>query len=179
MPMRRLVSQVLRLRSMNIKEFRLNIPRWEELPDIGLYMDQVVSYVLTVIKPVFEDGVSAALTPNMVNNYVKAKLVDAPIGKKYGRLAIAMIIVVCVLKVCYTTEEINKLISTSLGLGTKPNVLYNRFCRAIEGAVESVFSGNISLSDASLPDRRLKYLMGNFALSFACKFYVKKRFLQA
>ena len=48
---------------------RLHLPRWDELPDISLYMDQVLS----LINPHFQDtyGDSYLLTSTMVNNYVK------------------------------------------------------------------------------------------------------------
>ena len=45
---------------------RLQLPRWDELPDISLYMDQVLS----LINPHFQDtyGDSYLLTSTMVNN---------------------------------------------------------------------------------------------------------------
>ena len=159
------------------KKTELHIPRWEQLPDMGLYMEQVVSLVNSTLGGTFDQISYAPLTSNMVNNYVKAKIVEAPVNKKYGRLSVAMIMVVYILKMCFSTEEVSQLIASGMELG-RHNILYNRFCRAIEDAMRSVFSGDIRLSDEGLPDRRLKYLMGNFALTFACKFYVHKMFLQ-
>jgi len=155
----------------------LHIPRWDEIPDMGLYMEQVVSLVNHALGPAVSEISYAPLTPNMVNNYVKAKIVGAPTNKKYDRLSVAQIIVVYLLKMCYSTEEASKLIDTGMAIA-RPNILYNRFCRAIEDAMRSVFEGNIALSNEHLPDRRLRYLLGNFALSFACKFYVQKVFLR-
>ena len=155
----------------------LHIPRWNEIPDMGLYMEQVISLVNSVLGPTVDEISYAPLTPNMVNNYVKAKIVGAPSNKKYSRLSVAQIIVVYLLKMCFSTEEASKLIGIGMKMG-RPNIIYNRFCKAIENAMRSVFDGNITLSDEHLPDRRFRYLLGNFALAFTCKFYVKKMFLK-
>ena len=158
-------------------EMELHIPRWDQLPDMGLYMEQVVSLVNSTFGPACSDISYPPLTPNMVNNYVKAKIVEAPVNKRYGKLSVAQIIVVYILKMCYSTEEAGRLIEIGMEIG-RPNIVYNRFCKAIEDAMQNVFGGEIYLSDEALPDRRYRYLMGNFALSFACKFYVHKVFLQ-
>lgn len=51
-----------------MKTFRL--PRYHELPDVGLYLEQVVRYVNRYI--IMEEN---ELTPSMVSNYVKQKLI--------------------------------------------------------------------------------------------------------
>jgi len=161
----------------NKLKHELKIPRWDQIPDMGLYMEQVISFVNTALGPSLEEISYPPLTSNMVNNYVKAKIVEAPVNKRYSRLSVAMIIVVYILKMCYSTDEVSQL----LGIGVKlvhPKIVYNRFCKAVETAVRDVFEGKIYLSDEGLPDRRYRYLLGNFALSFACKFYVHKVFLE-
>ena len=45
---------------------------WEELPDLALYMDQIISYMPRQLIR-FDDG--EALTSAMVNNYIKDGLV--------------------------------------------------------------------------------------------------------
>ena len=51
------------------------LPEWEELPDFGLYMDQLVTYVARTFP-----GISGRLdlTPSMINNYVKVGLIEKP-----------------------------------------------------------------------------------------------------
>lgn len=158
-----------------LHEFK--IPRWEQLPGMGLYMEQVVELVNSALGPACGEIGYPPLTSNMVNNYVKARIVEPPVNKRYSRLSVAMIIVVYILKMCYFTDEISKLLEIGISLGNR-RIVYNRFCKALEGAMSSVFGGRISLCDEGLPDRRFRYLLGNFALSFACKFYVHKVFLQ-
>ena len=157
-----------------IKNF--HIPRWNELPTLDLYMDQVIALIDTTLGAFFSEIGAASLTKNMVNNYVKAKIVDAPVNKKYPKLSVAMIIVVYILKNCYATDEIGKLIKLGISLEAT-EITYNRFCEAIENAVSDVFSGRVSICNEEIPGRDNKYLMENFAPSFACKVYVQRTFL--
>ena len=157
-----------------IKNF--HIPRWNELPTLDLYMDQVIALIDTTLGAFFSEIGAASLTKNMVNNYVKAKIVDAPVNKKYPKLSVAMIIVVYILKNCYATDEIGKLIKLGISLEAT-EITYNRFCEAIENAVSDVFSGRVSICNEEIPGRDNKYLMENFAVSFACKVYVQRTFL--
>ena len=157
-----------------IKNF--HIPRWNELPTLDLYMDQVIALIDTTLGAIFSEIGAASLTKNMVNNYVKAKIVDAPVNKKYPKLSVAMIIVVYILKNCYATDEIGKLIKLGISLEAT-EITYNRFCEDIENAVSDVFSGRVSICNEEIPGRDNKYLMENFALSFACKVYVQRTFL--
>ena len=155
-----------------------HLPRWSELPSIDLYIDQIISLIEKCLGPLFCNHDGFPLTKSMINNYVKAKLVDAPVNKKYPRLSVAMIFVVCILKNCYTTEEIGRLIQLGISLDD-PETTYDRFCESIENALRDVFSGEIIIHDENLAKRPDKYLMDNFALSFACKFYVQKTFLNS
>lgn len=59
-----------------------HIPRWEELPDFDLYMDQVTSLIDRYLAPLSNQE-DPLLTSAMVNNYVKFKLIDAPKKKVY------------------------------------------------------------------------------------------------
>lgn len=60
----------------------VHLPQWEELPDIDLYMDQVLNLVDRYLSPIGVKPVTAA----MINNYVKLNLIPKPIGKRYSRI---------------------------------------------------------------------------------------------
>lgn len=112
----------------------------------------------------------------MVNNYVKAKIVAPPVNKKYDRISMAMIIVVYLLKTCFSTEEVRLLLRMGMDLPDHATT-YNRFCEAVENALYSVFSGHIHVDEVAESGRERRYLMDNFALAFACKAYVQKTFI--
>ena len=71
------------------------LPDWETLPDFGLYKDQLISYINRSLP-----GLSGRLdlTSSMINNYVKAGLIEKPTGKKYSREALAQLLMIVQLK---------------------------------------------------------------------------------
>ena len=85
-------------------------PRWEQLPGIALYMDQVTGYLNEVFAPLCPPGEEKLLTKAMVNNYVKQKVMEPPTNKKYGRTHVAQLLVICALKQVLSIQEVAQLI---------------------------------------------------------------------
>lgn len=71
------------------------LPEWENLPDFGLYLDQMLSFADKQFGAL--DG-AGSLTGSMINNYVKAGLIERPSGKKYSRAALAQLLILGLLK---------------------------------------------------------------------------------
>ena len=80
-------------------------PKWEEIPSIDLYLDQVLLYVNQVCSPVFTEK-EKGLTASMVNNYVKHGYLTKPDKKKYQRQQIARLIAITTLKSVFSIQEI-------------------------------------------------------------------------
>ena len=80
---------------------------WEEFPDIGLYKDQVVTYVSRQLIS-FNDEDS--LTSSMINNYIKDKLLPRADGKKYSKEHLAGLIEICILKQALPVRDIGLLL---------------------------------------------------------------------
>ena len=53
------------------------LPRWDELPDIDLYLDQVLTLLDKYLGPFLPENGGHALTASMINNYVKLRIVPA------------------------------------------------------------------------------------------------------
>ena len=71
---------------------------WEEMPDLGLYMDQVTSFLNRLLRPFTLGRDDAPLTPSMINNYVKSGHISRPSKKKYCREQLAALYMLCSLK---------------------------------------------------------------------------------
>ncbi len=153
-----------------VENYRL--PRWDELPDIALYMDQVIAFVDGALDGLFQHSGTPSLTKSMVNNYVKSKIIQAPVNKKYSKAAVASAIVICILKTCCPMDEISVFLRTGMHLGTNAAV-YNQFCNAIEDALKKVFAGQISLEYSDIGDKESVYLLDTLALAFACKYFAQ------
>ena len=96
-----------------IKEYSL--PSWDELPTIPLYMDQVVlllNQYLSLFSAVTNDD--KLVTSTMINNYVKMKLIPAPVKKKYSRAHMAYLIIVCILKQTLSISVISQMLPPDL-----------------------------------------------------------------
>ena len=70
------------------------LPRWDELPDIDLYLDQVLTLLDKYLGPFLPENGGHALTASMINNYVKLRIVPAPVKKRYGRVQLAYLLVI-------------------------------------------------------------------------------------
>ena len=76
----------------SVAAFRL--PRYTEIPNVGLYLEQAAKYIAEYLAPLGE----AALTPSMISNYVKKGLIDSPVKKLYGRDQIAYLFFIAIAK---------------------------------------------------------------------------------
>ena len=157
---------------------KFHIPRWEEIPQIDLYIDQVVSYLENYLSNYIESGEekeNKIITKTMINNYVKHGAIKAPINKKYNREHIAYLFVIFILKQIYSIDEIKKLIA--LAIKTSPaEKAYNRFCSELEKAIKMTFTGDSYINNDNLSKEQ--YILRNVVQSFANKLYVQKIYLK-
>lgn len=149
------------------------IPRWEELPEIGLYLDQVISFIDSSIGDVINENNKKMITRTMVNNYVKQKTIAPPVNKKYNRQSVASLFVIAILKPVFSIQEISLLIKLALE-ANYIEVSYNQFCSVIEEAVDKVFRGEPFEGRENLNDPQ--YILRNVARTVACKMYIKSMY---
>lgn len=116
-----------------------NFPTWDELPAFELYMDQVIELVkhhLTFLSSFNPEIIE--ITRPMINNYVKLKMMPAPVSKKYGRIHLAYILIICTLKQTLNISTIQKILPLEL---TEEEVkyTYNSFVMNQKKAFEYVY----------------------------------------
>ena len=85
------------------------IPRWNELPEIELYMDQVIALMEKYLG-VFYDEENKTITPSIINNYVKLGLVPPPVKKRYSKIHLAYLLIICILKQVMPINVVMKII---------------------------------------------------------------------
>ena len=133
-----------------------HIPRWEELPNIDLYMDQVVSLIeesLTNLVPSKDDKDDKVITKTMINNYVKHGILNSPVNKKYNRAHLARLIVICILKQVYSINDIDSLITLALKKQLKS------FKYVIINSIVFVMLFAILFLLLVIPDTRLQFVL--------------------
>lgn len=130
---------------MDAHENRIDLPQWETLPDIGLYMDQVITLMERTFRP-FLPG--AEITKSMVNNYVKVALIKRPDGKRYDREHLALLIMIGVLKQALSLESIAQVLAYLCEEGVQSG--YARFVEDVRAISERMDSGTLGdLPEAS------------------------------
>ena len=85
----------------------LRLPRYEDLSNIPLYLDQILEYINDALGTLFVFDESI-LTQAMINNYVKQKAVPAPIKKRYDKEHMVYIIAITILKQIMNIQYITK-----------------------------------------------------------------------
>ncbi|MCI6012253.1 MAG: DUF1836 domain-containing protein [Oscillospiraceae bacterium] len=126
------------------QQSKKSLPKWEELPDIDLYMDQVIALMNRYLDNRTKDKM---ITPSMVNNYVKMKVMPAPVKKKYTREHLMYLIVICVLKQVMPLSSVETVLKDGLEQ-TEPAVFYGRFRELYGDAFRTAAEETISLTAA-------------------------------
>ena len=110
--------------------------QWEQIPDLGLYMDQVVTFITRVYEPLYGEDIHGYLSASMINNYVKSKLIPRPTGKKYSREQIALLTMIVALKQTSSMEDIRRMLA--LDEGETVEELYDHFCRRFGDVMQAM-----------------------------------------
>lgn len=119
-----------------------DVPAYDVLPEIDLYMDQVIGYLNRLLCRVCRSEDGAPLTPSMINNYVKGGHVERPVQKKYSHDRLAMLYMLCCLKQNLTISEAAALLG-----GEDTAALFARF-RALQTETLRGLSAAVPPADA-------------------------------
>jgi hypothetical protein len=123
---------------------------WASLPDFGLYMDQVVTYLERQLEIFMRLDDSGKITPSMINNYAKAKIVPRTEGKKYGQEHIALLLAVFTLKRVLSVQDMRALFGRVDDIGEMKG-FYERFRAGLERSARETAAGvGSALADAAV-----------------------------
>ena len=139
---------------------------WEELPDIGLYMDQLISYMP---RQLIHYGEGEVLTSAMVNNYIKDGAMPRAEGKRYTRTHLAYLTALCALKQVLSVKDAGLLLEAA-SEGREPRALYDQFREALDRALD-VTAGSLDATDGEeeLPGLALALALRSYADRLACQ----------
>ena len=112
----------------SLRDFHL--PRYEELPDVGLYLEQTAKYISEFLSPL-EEG---SLTPSMVSNYVKKGLIRNPVKKQYGREQIAYLFFIALTKNVLSLDGLINFIALQKRTYSLEKA-YDYFCEQFENTL--------------------------------------------
>lgn len=116
---------------ITIENFRM--PRYREIPNVGLYLEQTVKYVNECLKPL-----DVTITPSMLSNYVKHGYIKRPIKKQYYADQIAYLLFIVLAKQVLSMENIAALFKLQEETYSAEEA-YNFFCRELEEMLCFIF----------------------------------------
>lgn len=152
---------------------------YESLPDIDLYMDQIINYLDKQLYVFQTTSTDKQITPSMINNYVKGNVIPSPISKRYNKEHIAQIDEVCTLKQVLTLAEVKQIEDNRYLDKTIKSDIFNSFNKLnsskINSAVTDAFKSlnNIDENDTEA----LINLALDFSLTANAYISIAKRIL--
>ena len=151
----------------SIVGFRL--PRFEEITNDGLYLEQTVKYINFFLEPLGEPEITAS----MISNYVKHKLVKAPERKQYFAEHIACLIFIAVVKQVVALDDIRVM----FGVQTESydiKTAYNEFCDEFENTLYFAFGTTETYAQLGKTTSDAKDLLRNAINAVVTKIYLDK-----
>ncbi|MBQ6366993.1 MAG: DUF1836 domain-containing protein [Erysipelotrichaceae bacterium] len=151
-------------RKADLEGFRL--PTYTEIPDVGLFLDQVSKYISTSLYPLG----NITCTSSMIANYVKKNLIRNPIRKQYDRSQIAALFLISVYKNSVILEDLGKIIPKEPELIEKQ---YLQFAPYYEAKLREIFFRESTEIKTELPE-----LLQTVVTSSVYKTYIDSRFVE-
>lgn len=148
------------------------LPRYSEIPAVGLYLKQVVKFISDITLPLFR----VPVTETMLSNYVKLHVISNPVKKQYSREQIADMIFIVVAKNVLSLESITLFLSMAGEKYTKQES-YDYFCAALEDALQRLHSGRGSGVETEGMEKE-KSLLHSIVAGVANKCYLEDFFYE-
>jgi len=151
----------------SIRDFRL--PRYTEIPNVGLYLEQATKYVCEYLAPLGE----FSLTPSMISNYVKKGLIANPVKKQYGREQIAYLFFIAVAKSVLSLDALTGFIKLQQQTYTLPKA-YDYFCEEFENLLQFTFELKDTMESVGEDTTDEKRLLYTCIVAAVQKVYLEK-----
>lgn len=129
-------------RSMADTMQAFSLPRYEQLPNMGLYLEQTVKFVNQLFAPLG----CVEITGSMVRNYVKMGLIENPVKKQYYAQHIAYITALTLLKQVVPLEQVDILFSRQKKV-YDTRTAYDYFCMELENVLQYRFGLKEAMDD--------------------------------
>ena len=154
--------------AISIEDFKL--PRYVEIPDVGLYLDQTVKFINRSLTPL---GL-APVTASMVSNYVKKGYITNPVRKQYDREQVAHLMFISVAKNIISMEYIHRLFVLQKQM-YPAQVAYDYFCTELENMLMFTFGLKNEPEYIGVTQTELKQMLKSVIIAIAHIIYLNNR----
>ncbi len=132
------------------------VPAWDSLPELELYMDQVITLLGRRFDTLAVEN-DRPLTSSMINNYVKDGVMPRPDRKKYNREHLTALSIICMMKSELSLPEIGAMLRALSALHSTKEI-YETFRESQTAAVDMAVS-DLHLADGLDEAARLQLAM--------------------
>ncbi|MBU6050012.1 DUF1836 domain-containing protein [Lactobacillus delbrueckii subsp. bulgaricus] len=156
----------------------LHLPRYQELPQMGLYLEQTATYINEALAPLE----NVHLTSSMVSNYVKHDLIASPKKKLYSRQQIAELVFIAVSKNVLSLADLCEALKLQRSR-YDTETAYNYMVDELENVLAYVFGFKGELTDVGhehgeYEHGEYKTMLRNIIMTISYKVYLDKYFAQ-
>lgn len=147
------------------------MPRYNEIPNVGLYLEQTSKYIAQCLAPVQE----TAITSSMISNYVKKGLISNPVKKLYDRDQIAHLLFIMLAKSVVSLDNLYNFIRLQERTYSTERA-YNYLVEELENLLPFVFGLKDSVESVGVDSTDEKVMLRNTIITIAHKIYLDKCF---
>lgn len=154
-----------------IDEFRM--PRYQEIPNVGLYLDQTVKYINSYLAPLG----CMEITASMVSNYVKKGYISNPVRKQYSAEQIAYLFSIAVMKNVISMDNIVRMFNVQRS-SYATQVAYDYFCEELENLLHYTFGVKDEVEEVGNTNTEAKDMLRSVIIAVSHVTYLNSRFDQ-
>jgi hypothetical protein len=146
-----------------------HMPRYQDIPNMGLYLEQTTKYLNHFLAPLG----CMEVTSSMISNYVKKGLIDNPVKKQYGRQQIAYLIFIAIAKNVLSLDALVNFIAVQKR--TYPlEKAYDYFCDQLESTLFFTAEVNDTMDIVGEDTADEKRLLFSCIVAVTQKIYLEK-----
>jgi len=142
-----------------------------QIPNIDIYMDQLLTFFESAYGFFPRDTKESVLTKAMINNYVKAGIMDKPSKKKYNKRLVKKLIMIYHLKQVLAIQDIKNLMDQVEETDLSTDAFYERFLQT----EHTVYEQLANLYSETLTQETDKESLIHTILSLSTEACAKKR----
>ena len=146
-----------------------HMPRYQDIPNMGLYLEQTTKYLNHFLAPLG----CMEVTSSMISNYVKKGLISSPVKKLYYADQIAYLFFIIIAKQVLSMENIVELSERQKKTYTVP-VAYDYFCCELENMLYYVYGLSDSVAKIGVTATHEKTLLRSVIIAAAHIIYLDR-----
>ena len=146
-----------------------HLPRYQDLPNMGLYLEQTTKYINHFLAPLG----CIEITSSMISNYVKKGLIPSPVKKQYYADQLAYLFFIAIAKQVLSMENIIALAEQQQKTYTVP-VAYDYFCMELENMLYFVFGLTDTVEEVGVTSTHQKNMLRSLIIAAAQIIYLDR-----